>query len=106
MLRDVPERATLRTWLAEVRQTRPGTHAIRGRAADPSDRPLAGVRIQSGYTHWTTTAADGRFELASLVDGRRTVTASKPGLAFQPVDREVEVQGKDLGDIDFTGSPR
>jgi hypothetical protein len=106
VLRDVPERATLRTWLAEVRRTRPGTHAIRGRAADPSDRPLAGVRIQSGYTHWTTTAADGRFELASLVDGRRTVTASKPGLAFQPVDREVEVQGKDLGDIDFTGSPR
>lgn len=106
VLRDVPERTSLRAWLAEVLRTKPGTHAIHGRVVDASGRALAGVRIQSGYTHWTATAADGRFELAGLVCGRRTVAVSKPGLTFQPAEREVEIQGTDLGDVDFAAAPR
>jgi hypothetical protein len=85
VLRDVPDRGELRSWLADVLRTRPGTHALRGRVTDRAGRPLAGVRIQSGDTHWTTTDAKGCYELAGLVTGQRTVEASRDGLRFAPV---------------------
>lgn len=105
VLRDVPERTALRAWLAEVLRTRPGTHAIRGRVVDRAGKPLAGVRIQSGDTHWTTTDGDGRFELAGLIAGRRTVTASRPGLVFEPAERQVMIADRDLEGIEFRGLP-
>lgn len=105
VLRDVPERQVLRTWLAEVLRTKPGTRAIRGRVIDQAGRPLAGVRVESGWTHWTTTDADGRYELAGLVSGRRSVAASKPGFTFQPPAQEVLLLDSDIQTVAFVGLP-
>jgi len=101
VLRDVPERAALRAWLADVLCTKPGTHAVRGRVVDRHGKPLAGVRLEAGATHWTVTGADGRYELLGLIDGPRTVTPSQPGLHFQPAQRDLVLSGSDLDSVDF-----
>jgi hypothetical protein len=105
VLRDVPERAALRTWVAEVLRTRPGTHAIRGRIVDPAGNPRAGVRVESGETHWTTTDGNGRYELLGLVSGPRQVSASKPGLRFEPARASVVIDRRDVEHVDFTALP-
>lgn len=99
VLRDVPARAKLRAWLADVLRSKPGTAAIRGRVVDGAQRPVAGVRVETGATHWTVSNADGRYELGGLVAGRRTVTAAKAGLLFAP--RDVDLGDRDLDGIDF-----
>jgi hypothetical protein len=104
VLRDVPQRAELRAWLADVLRARPGTHAIRGRVTDHAGRPLSGVRVQGGYTHWTTSAASGNYELGGLIDGPRTLEASKPGLAFDA--RQIVLAGRDLERVDFVAAER
>jgi len=105
VLRDVPERTALRQWLDQVLRTRPGTHAVRGRVM-AGGSPVPGVRIQSGLTHWTATDATGRYELGGLIDSRRTLSASREGMQFEPAVREVVVAGQDVEGIDFTGQPR
>lgn len=106
VLRDVPERAALRQWLDQVLQTRPGTHSIRGRVADSRGAPLAGVRVQSGFTHWTTTDATGRYELRGLVDSQRELLVSKEAVHFEGAPRRVTLEGKDLEDVDFVAPGR
>jgi predicted esterase len=101
-LRDCPERQALRVWLQEVLVARPGTHTVRGRVTDAAGRPLAGVRIETGATHWTETDADGRYELRGLIDGPRQIAARKEGLVLRPARREVTLAGRDVADIDFT----
>ena len=103
VLRDVPQRQELRSWLAEVLRTWPGTHVVRGRAVDQTGRPIAGVQILSGDTHRTTTGADGRYELPGLTDGRRAIAGSKEGFRFH--DRDVVIAGQDLENVDLTPAP-
>jgi len=101
LLRDVPERRRLRRWLRQVLEERPGTHAIHGRVTDSKGMGVAGVRVQSGYTHWTETSADGTFSLCGLVNSERSVTATKNGRAIAPQAIQVKVAGKDVGGLHF-----
>jgi hypothetical protein len=100
-LEDNPTRRAARAWLAETIANRPGTGAIRGRITDAAGKLLAGVRVESGLTHFTFTGDDGRYELAGLVLGDRTVTATKPDARFDRAERSVKVEAKPLDDIDF-----
>lgn len=101
VLHDCPQRAALRTWLADVLKRRPGTHCISGRVTDAAGSGLGGVRIEGGYTHWTFTGPDGRYRLAGLIDGRRTLKASMAGKTFEPADLEAELSGGDAEGKDF-----
>ena len=56
-------------------EKRPGTHAISGRVTNAAGRGLAGVRVESGFTHFAVTGPDGRYILRGLIDGSRVVTA-------------------------------
>jgi hypothetical protein len=104
VLRDIPARRALRSWLGEVLKTRPGTHSIRGRVMAANGRSLLRVRIESGYSHFTYTDRKGRFILSGLIDSRRSVTASQNGRLFIPRAATVEIRGEDVDGVTFTAS--
>jgi acetyl esterase/lipase len=103
--RDSPIRREMREWIARVLQTRPGTHAVRGRVVDAEGKGVARVRVQCGSWHWAVTGEDGTFVIPSLVDGRRRLTAAKEGLTFTPSEQEIGVAGEDATARLFTAAP-
>ncbi len=92
-------RQDMRNWIDYVTAYRPGTHSIRGTVTGTAGEPLAGVRIQSGDTHWTYTDALGRYELASLINGPRTISAT---LGNTTVSEPITIAGFDITGRDFT----
>lgn len=101
-LRGIAVRRAARQWLRTVLRERPGAHAVRGRVTGPSGMPLPRVRIASGAHHWTTTAADGSYELAGLIDSKRAIEAYADGIEFQPRSHKVVIAGQDLENVNFT----
>lgn len=100
---DSPIRREMRSWMADVLARRPGTQAIRGRVTSVGGAGVPGVRITAGETHWTTSDADGNYEIKGLVAGPRMVTAVKEGLKFEPAERRVELRAEDVAGVDFAG---
>jgi hypothetical protein len=96
---DLTIRQLLREWLANVIATHPGTYSISGRVTDANGNPLAGVKIQSGPTHWTYTDANGNYQLAGLIDSSRTLTAS---LNNSTQSVPVTIAGSDVQAENFT----
>ena len=101
-LRDTPARITARRWLAEVLETRPGTHSIRGRITDRAGRGVAGVRLDSGPTHFAYTDSVGHYSLPGLIDSGRVLQPLKRGRTFLPARRELRIDGADSGGVNFT----
>jgi hypothetical protein len=101
VLRPSPAREALREWLREVLQKRFGAHSVCGRVSDANGLGLMGVRVESGYTHFAFTDASGRYELRSLIDGRRAVTIIAKERRFTPMERPIVLAGSDLTGIDF-----
>jgi len=94
LLDDRPSTLQCRAWMAEVLKNRPGVHDISGIVRDRKGRPIAGVRVESGFTHFAITDKSGAYTIRSLIDGNRRVTATKTGYSFKPV--EVAVNGKHI----------
>lgn len=92
--RDTPVRRELREWMRDVLKNRPGTRRVSGRVVDAQGRGLAGARVQIGSWHWAITDAEGRFEVPSLVPGRRSVAVARAGWSFP--GRDVDVAGADV----------
>jgi hypothetical protein len=105
VLCDVQARRDLRSWVGEVLKTHPGTHSIQGRVMSANGKPLLGVCISSGASHFTYTDRKGRFSLPGLIDSQRTVTATMNGRVFTPAVARVAIRGEDVGGLTFTVSP-
>ena len=101
VLRDISARKQVRDWVADVLKNRPGTHSVRGRVTDARGHGLAGVRVESGETHWTVTGPDGSYTVPSLVSGPRTVRIHDPAQRFDPSEAKVTLSGHDVEHIDF-----
>jgi hypothetical protein len=101
VLEDCPQRKQLRQWLADVLQKRPGTHDVSGRVTDAHGNGIEGVRIEGGFTRWRFTDAEGQYTLRSLIDGPRTLTATKSGITFTNGKLAVTLAGRDLAGQDF-----
>jgi len=101
VLEDCPQRKQVRAWLAEVLEKRPGTHDVSGRVTDAGGKGIEGVRIEGGFTRWAFTDAEGRYTLRSLIDGPRTLKASKDGVAFASEKLDLTMAGKDVAAQDF-----
>ncbi len=99
--RDSPTRRDMRTWLAEILKTRPGTHTLRGRVVDSAGKGIEGVRVQCGNWHWAITDADGRYAIASLVAGKRAMIATKTGVTFSSDLGEIEMDQQDVSANDI-----
>jgi hypothetical protein len=91
-------RQEMRNWIADVIADHPGTHSICGTVTDAAGKPLSDVRIQSGDTHWTYTDANGRYELAGLINGQRRLSATFRGAT---VWADVFLSGSDVHGKDF-----
>ena len=102
-LRPIQLRRDTRAWLQQTLIDRPGTHSISGRVTNASGTALANVRIQSGYTHFTFTAADGTYTLGSLIDSARTVSATISGATFS--DQSVTLSGSNVPNVNFQAAP-
>ena len=94
-----PSTLAVRKWMLDVLTRRPGVHDISGTVLDHEGKPVAGARVESGYTHFTLTDSDGRYTIRSLIDGERKVTVTVPGLHFEP--RNVIVARNHLTGVDF-----
>jgi len=94
-----PSTVAVRKWMANVLRDRPGVHDISGTVLDVEGNPVAGARVESGYTHFTLTDGEGRYTLRSLIDGERKITAAAPGLRFEP--RSVAMTGKHIVGFDL-----
>jgi predicted esterase len=103
---DTPIRREMRAWIADVLKNRPGTHAVRGRVVDAQGRGVEGVRVQCGSWHWAITGADGRYEIPSLVPGRRPLLAAKAGLTFTPAEQQITIDKEDVEAEPFRGQGR
>jgi protocatechuate 3,4-dioxygenase beta subunit len=95
---------------------KPGTGRIRGRvlSAD-TGAPLRRAQIlvaagQLGVRRFTTTDAEGRYEIVELAEGRYNVTASKGGYvtlqygqrrAFEPGRPVAVAEGQDVSQVDI-----
>lgn len=99
-LRPCPARDALRKWVSNVLKTRPGTFSIQGRVTDRNGQPLADVRIESGFNHFTFTDAKGFYDLRGLVGGRHAVKAIFKNGVFKPMERQVTLT-KNLCEQDF-----
>jgi hypothetical protein len=104
VLRDIPARRVLRTWLSEILAKRPGAYQVRGRVLDAAGRPVERVRIQSGCTHWTFTDSKGEFVLRGLIESQRTVLPVRKGLRFNPPQFSVTIKGKNVSRLEFRSS--
>jgi hypothetical protein len=98
-LRPIPLRQTVRSWLQSVVANRPGTHSIQGQVTNLAGIPIAGARIQSGYTHFTFTDANGNYVLAGLIDSTRNVSVTATVYTF--TDQTVTVSGSNVGNVNF-----
>ena len=71
------------------------TGALRGTVSDDAGRPLSGARVSVvGTTLAAETRPDGRFELAAVPVGSRTVRAQR--LGYRQAMRTVEVRGGEV----------
>lgn len=105
-LEDSAATLACRQWLKEVLKEKPGTHSISGNVTDENGNPIEGVRIQSGYTHFTYTDRNGTYLLQGLIDSHRTVSASKDLYSFKPAEQQVKIDGRDVERVNFIGAPK
>ena len=94
-----PSTLSVRKWMADVLNNRPGVHDISGTVLDHDGKPVEGARVESGYTHFTRTDSEGKYVIRSLVKGERRVTVRMPGQHFEP--RNVVMAGRNVTGIDF-----
>ena len=90
-----------RQWMAEVLKNRPSTTTVRGRVVDAQGQPTSGVRISTGATRFTDTAADGSYDLSGLCAGEWILTATKTGKKFQPAEIRISLDKKPQTARDF-----
>lgn len=82
------------------------TYSISGRVRTAAAIPIAGVTmtLTGAATSSTTTDAQGRYTFIGLSNGNYTVTPSKTGYTFTPVNRAVTISGANVTGQNFTGA--
>ncbi|CAA6692409.1 MULTISPECIES: carboxypeptidase regulatory-like domain-containing protein [unclassified Lentimonas] len=62
-------------WFADTIENKPGTYSISGAVHDADGKPLAGVVVNAGRTHFAVTDPAGHYRIEGLVAGARQVEA-------------------------------
>lgn len=82
----------------------PATWSISGSITPSSAGSGASVSVTGPSSATTTADVNGNYTVNGLPDGTYTVTPSKGGFTFAPVDRSVSVSGASVSGINFTGT--
>lgn len=83
----------------------PGSY-VAGQVLTTTGNPIPGVTVSvvgAGVSKTTATSATGVYS-ANVPPGEYTVTPSRAGWTFEPVQAQVEVGEEGLSGIDFTGA--
>ncbi|MCD6361893.1 MAG: hypothetical protein J7M38_13635, partial [Armatimonadetes bacterium] len=78
----------------------PRTYTVQGVITDSAGNRVANVTVSDG-THTTQTDAAGRYTLANVPASTVTITPTRTGMAFSPVDAQVTVPPS-ATDVNFT----
>jgi hypothetical protein len=88
-------------WFNDVRKDKPGTFTIRGRITNAQGRPVKGIIVDGGRTHFAISDAEGQYEMPGLIGGRRTVgLATENNLPTSVPARTLQLDGNQLN-VDF-----
>ncbi len=81
------------------------TYSVSGRVT-LTGTGLSGVTMTLTGTNTdnATTDATGNYTFANLVNGNYTITPSRTGYSFSPVDNSLTVNGADISGVNFTAS--
>jgi hypothetical protein len=81
------------------------TFGISGRVQSQNGNPIPNVTmtLSGAATRTTTTDANGNYSFTGFNDGTFTVTPSKTGFTFTPVNRTVTINNADVTGVNFTG---
>lgn len=78
-------------------------YSISGRVTNAADSTaMEGVQILDGSGHTATTGSDGTYTLGGLAAGTYTISPTKSGYYFDPINRSVGI-GPDASGQDFLG---
>lgn len=92
---------TVIKWFNDVRTNKPGTFTLSGRITNAQGKPVAGIIVGSGRTHFAISDADGQYEMPGLIGGRRTVRlAAENNLPKLASARTLQLAGNRLN-VDF-----
>ena len=75
-------------------------YTISGKVVTLIGTPLAAVTVSDGMGHSSITDVNGNYKLLKVSAGIRTITPSKAGFTFTPVNRQVRV-GPNATGIEF-----
>jgi predicted outer membrane repeat protein len=78
-------------------------YTVTGRIATSSGAALAGVAVQLDSGPTVTTNSAGYFTINNVTNGSHTITPSKNGLTFTPVNKTVNVNGANVAGQNFVG---
>ncbi len=76
------------------------SYTVSGQVKNAQDLPLSGVTVKDVNGRTSTTNANGQYSMV-VVGGNQVLSASKPGLRFEPATAKVKI-GRSLTDQNFT----
>ena len=79
----------------------PVTYSLSGTISPAADGSGATVTVSGPASATVTADASGTFVVGGLRNDTYTVTASKPGFAFDPLSQTVTIAGADVLGVDF-----
>ncbi|MBI5611603.1 MAG: carboxypeptidase regulatory-like domain-containing protein, partial [Gammaproteobacteria bacterium] len=87
-----------------------GSYSVSGRVVEAVGSGFSGlsgvtINLTGAATASTTTDGSGNYSFSTLANGGYTITPSKSGYSFSPVNRAVTVSGANVAGQNFTASP-
>ena len=61
-------------WFLETIKSKPNTYSVKGVVRDLAGRPLSGIIVESGRTHFAITNENGAYYLEGLISGNRKIS--------------------------------
>lgn len=80
------------------------TWSISGTISPPANGNGTTVALSGTSSATTTADANGNYSFTQLTNGSYTVTPSKSGFSFTPVNQPVSVNGANVNNINFTAA--
>lgn len=80
------------------------TYSISGRILFDRGTSAAGVVLSDGAGHTTIANTDGEYTFTNLLPGTYTLTPSKTGCTFTPINRSVTITAANQNEVNFTAT--
>lgn len=61
-------------WFLETIKSKPNTYSVKGVVRDLEGKPLSGIIVESGRTHFAITNENGAYYLEGLISGNRKIS--------------------------------